>query len=474
MFGKLRWAVVLLLVGCNGSDDSGDALSADAMADRAVACATDCDDANPCTEDRCDTVVGECVHSPVPLGTVCDDLNACTRLEACDDAGTCVGDQIPCDDYLECTADGCDVAMGCTHEAAAGCQEPEPVSQVLVQPYLQDMDTDSVTVKWETVEECPGRLVLGPDINYGEQLQEEAPATIHEVTISQLEAGQDYRYRVFPCDDDVPMRGEYGFTTAPAEAGPFTFAVFGDNRSQPEVCAEVCLSIAESEPDLVLNVGDVVTDGTVYEQWASEYFGPISVFSAWIPSYIAIGNHEKDAHWFYDYVKQPDPENYFAITYSGARFVLLDTNDQFGPDSIQYAWLMEELASPEYQQADWRFFFFHHPPYSEQWDAPGYTGDFLVHIFLVPVLAEANVDALFVGHTHDYERGFVPDGQGFFYVITGGGGSPLDQVHNTDWEQIEFYASEYHHMAVDIDGDIATVSAILLDGSILDQFVIQH
>ena len=97
----------------------------------------------------------------------------------------------------------------------------------------------------------------------------------------------------------------------------------------------------------------------------------------------------------------------------------------------------------------------------------------LVVLLLLPTLAEANVDILFCGHTHDYERGFIPDGDGMYYIITGGGGGPLDTVFNHDWDQIDVHASEYHYMTVDIVENETIVTAWLTSGEMLDQFEIQ-
>ena len=33
---------------------------------------------------------------------------------------------------------------------------------------------------------------------------------------------------------------------------------------------------------------------------------------------VAIGNHEANAHWFYDFLAQPGNEHWFAYTYGNA------------------------------------------------------------------------------------------------------------------------------------------------------------
>ena len=103
---------------------------------------TRCDDGDPCTQDTCDPVTGNCGAAPV----TCDDGNACT-LDACDPAtgscsranvpgpcddgnlctvddacsgGNCLGSPRDCDDGNPCTADSCDPLTGCQHTPTSG------------------------------------------------------------------------------------------------------------------------------------------------------------------------------------------------------------------------------------------------------------------------------------------------------------------------------------------------------------------
>jgi len=68
----------------------------------------DCDDANPCTNDICES--GECVYSSIS-GISCDDGNACTINDTCSD-GECVGTPKSCDDGNFCTTDTCNETTG--------------------------------------------------------------------------------------------------------------------------------------------------------------------------------------------------------------------------------------------------------------------------------------------------------------------------------------------------------------------------
>lgn len=111
-----------------------------------VACtlATDCDDADPCTEDNC--VNSFCENTPlvcddaiectadtcnaatgicenVPADSACDNLDACDGVESCDPVLGCTpGTPVVCQDPEACTADSCDPATGqCSFDPISAC-----------------------------------------------------------------------------------------------------------------------------------------------------------------------------------------------------------------------------------------------------------------------------------------------------------------------------------------------------------------
>ena len=110
-------------------DDFDPCTVGDGCVDRACAVPVpvDCDDGNPCTDDRCDGVLG-CVNTPRDVA--CDDGNPCTALDACV-AGTCRGTMpLPCDDGNPCTEDLCAPVVGCVHRPrAAHCDDANPCTE---------------------------------------------------------------------------------------------------------------------------------------------------------------------------------------------------------------------------------------------------------------------------------------------------------------------------------------------------------
>lgn len=75
------------------------------------------DDANPCTADECDPLVGA-VHTSAAPGSSCDDGDVCNGVATCDEFAVCSLSPAPVvDDNNPCTADACDPSSGVSHTA---------------------------------------------------------------------------------------------------------------------------------------------------------------------------------------------------------------------------------------------------------------------------------------------------------------------------------------------------------------------
>ena len=346
-----------------------------------------------------------------------------------------------------------------------------------VGPYLMHTTPTSMVVMWESDEEGLGTVEYGLTDELGLNLAEETAAVIHEVLLDGLDPDTRYSYRVSVAEDTSAI---HHFVTPPVPGSPIRFTVWGDSRSLPHNARRVVDSMEDFGPYLNVHVGDVVTDGAVRSQWKDEYFDPMRALAHEVSSYVAIGNHEGNASHFYDYVSYPHPEDqpghetYFSFTYGNAFFLIVDTNKVFVPILDYYppqaAWIEEQIRSPEARSAVWRFAFAHHPGYSEGW-SPGdcsYSGTGTVRNMLMPLLSEHDFHAFFVGHTHDYERGMF---DGLLHIITGGGGSALDEWC-VDIDEVTVYESVFQHTRVETTCDTLTIDAIDVDGNIIDHVVL--
>ncbi len=340
-----------------------------------------------------------------------------------------------------------------------GLYVPVVPAQFSRAPYLQWVEPDAITIMWQTRSPAPTIIEYGQGA-LEHRLVDLQPKRDHEVRLTGLLPNRWYKYRVRAGS----AKFDGMFHTAPAGPRPFRMVVWGDNRTLPERHARIAELMARWHPDIAVNVGDVVTHGRVLEEWDREFFKPATPLIWRVPFYVAIGNHEGNAKWFYKFFCFPKPENYYAVTYAHARLVILDTNQDLRPSSPQGKWLRRELQSPAFKRAWWRFTFYHHPA----WTETGHGHDGALQ-YIVPLQEKAGVDVSFSGHVHDYERGRHG---GTVYIITGGGGAPLVPARRNDLPEVEVWQSRLHFCVVDVGLKTCRIRAVDINGAIFDEVVI--
>ena len=178
---------------------------------------------------------------------------------------------------------------------------------------------------WETLSEASGTVRYR---RAGEDWQESSHpgvSRIHEVRLEGLAAGQEFEYLVrSEAGAELIESAPETFTTAPEDRASMRFTVWGDNQANPSVFSEISRLMAADNPDIAVGVGDVVNNGDVYAEWGVEFLSPLQPLSKNVPFYVAIGNHERNSHWFYDYLAQPGNEHWFSFDYAGCHFVIFD------------------------------------------------------------------------------------------------------------------------------------------------------
>ncbi len=345
---------------------------------------------------------------------------------------------------------------------------PIPLHMV---PYLQTPTESSITVCWHSdlssesvveygVSETLGSVVTGEHTDFGDGV------IWHWAQLTGLQPETDYFYQ---CRTDTASSSIHVLRTQPPQNADdrfIRFAVYGDNRTDTNKHAEVVRAMRDKvdeiygenlhhQLNLVMNVGDIVTDGRVLSQYPNEFFNPLSPISHQVPVMVSIGNHELEATHFYDYMKYQGlqgfvGEGYYSFRIGSVLFIAMNSNVQ-GDDQID--WLESLLASsaldPEVQ---WIFTFLHHPGRSEIWP-DGNTG--WVHNQVIPLLEQyEKVELLTYGHSHNYERGATTEGN-LRLMLSGGGGGALDRwgmyPNQSDYPEIHHSRDHYSYTLVEID-----------------------
>jgi predicted phosphodiesterase len=345
-------------------------------------------------------------------------------------------------------------------------------------PVLLRVYQDRASVMWETDTQRPGRLCYGKHGNLDKYVESTArqiqyqpkgggkrTAFIHKVWLDDLEADQDYNYRIACPQIQSKI---HQFHTTPTETDEVKFIVYGDSRSNPTMHRKLVKLMMKQKVDFLVHTGDLVTSGDRYEQWGPQFFEPLKGLAETVPIYIAKGNHEGNGGNYEKLLIPPGGRNSFGFDYGPVHYFCVD-NVSRGLKADEQ--LRQIAADARDSQALWKFVSYHVPSvnFGGHWSTWGYPD-------ALPTLAEAGVAFVMVGHSHQYERfrpvapPSVTDGSYVTYITTGGGGAPLSGV---DPILYHAYAKKIHHFCLfHIQGDRLTMDAIDIDGKAIDHLEI--
>jgi acid phosphatase type 7 len=369
-------------------------------------------------------------------------------------------------------------------EAAGREDAPKPSERdfphFVVEPYLQNVTPTSITVMWET--SFPGTSVVRYGVGAPTETKEgPKDVTLHEVELTGLTPNTPHVYQVETVGPGGKVTSTpltFGTAVGPDDA--FSFVLIGDTQKNPAVTRKIATLAWQRRPNFVVHLGDVVDNGPDKREWVHELFGPCKDLFSRVAVFPCIGNHEKDHAWYYRYFSLPAPEYHYRFRYGNADFFSIDTNKGVAPGSGQYRWLDAELGK---STARWKFCYHHHPAYTSDSDDYGDTfkgkasphGDRNARK-LVELYEKHNVDVVFNGHIHVYERtwplrgGKVDREKGVLYLTSGGGGGKLEDFAPVPtWFKAQC-RSDYHFCYVTVQGSRLSVKAFDHQGALFDTF----
>lgn len=357
--------------------------------------------------------------------------------------------------------------------------------EFLAKPYLQHVTPTSIVIMCETSQAAKMRVNYAPRQPLSSQATSESPSLIQEVTLTNLTPGMIYYYQV-QCEsaDNEPIQSEiYSFQTASGDDRPWALGIIGDTQRNPSITAACADGLYALRPNIVIHCGDVVDDGFAKNQWLQDLLSPCHNLMAHTVVFPTIGNHEQNAHWYYDYFSLPKPEYYYTFHYGNAQFFMIDSNKPLDAGSEQYEWLEKELAK---SQATWKFTCHHHPCFTSDADdygdltkgagekQPPY-GDRNAQK-LVPLYEKYGVDIAWNGHIHVYERTWpiyqmtINQKEGVRYITSGGGGGQLEQAAaQRAWFSLHFKRA-FHYCYVTAFENTLQFKAYDIDGQLFDTF----
>src|SRR5215203_1525797 len=345
---------------------------------------------------------------------------------------------------------------------ATGLEQPR-------EPYVQGVTASSAVICW--VSEHPGSGVVeyGKTPELGRKETDPRVRRRHVVALADLDPGSTYHYRTGGVGESI---SKGSLRTAPeGEDSSFGFAVVGDSGSGGKGQSAVARLLRRLEPDLILHTGDVVYPGGEERHYDRRFFTPYRDLIRDVPVFPVLGNHDVrkgNGAAFLENFHPPldnpgSTKRYYAFDWGDAHFVALDSElyygDQGGSAEQQKAFLERDLAATGRR---WKVAFLHRSPYGSS----RHGGDERVRADLIPIFARHEVDLVFAGHDHVYER-TMPI-KGVTYVVSGGGGRRLYPAGKGPLTACS--RSAHHAVLVYVDGAHLSLEAIEPDGTAFDRF----
>jgi len=341
-------------------------------------------------------------------------------------------------------------------------------------PYLQHLTDHSVDVRIELAQpDRVGVTVIAspPAAPNPVHVVAGSAAQLQSVHVSGLSPSTHYEYLV--AVGKTPVQAGT-FTTAPASTShdPFTFLIFGDDRSDGPAHERIVSAIAKESFDFVLNTGDYVISGEDDTAWQT-FFDIERPLLRDHCLFACVGNHElnndRAASHFERYFgpadgaggRGDDEPLYSTFRWGRARFFLLNAFEDWahGPER---AWLERELEKSDKEAGvDLRIAAVHQGPYSA---GPHGGAPQLLGTHAAELLVKHNVDLIISGHDHIYERG---EAKKLKYLVSGGGGAPLYR-EITPLPSTRKVEATYHYVLATVTDDGVSILAKRPDGSTLD------
>ena len=351
--------------------------------------------------------------------------------------------------------------------AAAGQAVSTPVRAT----WTEDPAT-TATIGWDAPAEGRGEVRYGVTTNYAAVARDGGGLRHHAIPLRGLEPGTRYYYEARSSDG---FRETASFMTAPPRGAPLHFALHGDLNGGLDVAwgQAVADRILLEDPQWVVQLGDLSDErygGAGFATWTN-FFQICSNELARAVFMPIFGNHDdpgptnapdQACSFFHRLFALPEPapgNGYYAYTVGNVRFICLNTECDV---AAQTNWLARELqAAANDANVVWTIPVFHRPPYS-QGEREGWLD---ARTNWSPLFVKYEVDWVFSGHSHNYQR-TVPI-RGVRYLVSGGGGAwPYEAAYGEP--MLAFTTTCFHHVSCTVTGDVMQLRAIRSDGLVFD------
>jgi len=240
------------------------------------------------------------------------------------------------------------------------------------------------------------------------------------------------------------------------------FLVIGDSgtgdRAETETAAQMWRAHSVFPYDFAIMLGDNLYGSERPQDFAAKFERPYKpLLDAKVAFYAALGNHDDPNQRFYKNFGM-NGKRYYTYQKKDVRFFALDSNYM---DQDQQRWLDEELSK---SNSKWKIAYFHHPIYSS---GGRHGSEVDLRSIVEPMFIKYNLNVVFAGHEHFYERLKPQRGINYF---TAGGSAKLrsGDIVGSSALTAKGFDTEQSFMVVEIDGDVLRFQTISRRGKRVD------
>ena len=250
--------------------------------------------------------------------------------------------------------------------------------------------------------------------------------------------------------------------TAPIGKDSVKFLVIGDSgtgdRAQTETGAQMWRAHSVFPYEFAIMLGDNMYGSERPQDYVAKFERPFKpLLDANVAFYASLGNHDDPNQRFYKNFNMGG-KRFYTYQKKDVRFFVLDSNYM---DQDQQRWLEDELSK---SNSKWKIAYFHHPIYSS---GGRHGSEVDLRSIIEPLFIKYNLNVVFAGHEHFYER--LKPQRGIHY-FTAGGSAKLrsGDIISSSPLTAKGFDTEQSFMLVEIDGDVLRFQTISRRGKRVD------
>jgi calcineurin-like phosphoesterase family protein len=255
--------------------------------------------------------------------------------------------------------------------------------------------------------------------------------------------------------------------TLPNMTDSVKFAAMGDNgtgdRAEYDTANQMAAWHDRFPFDFVIMLGDNMYGSQKPADFVQKFERPYKpLLETGVQFYASLGNHDKTSNDAYKPFNM-NGQRYYTYAKKNARFFVLDSNYL---DAAQVEWITTALRNAS---EPWKIVYLHHPLYS---DGGRHGAAVDLRVKLEPIFVKYDVNVVYSGHDHIYER--LKPQKGILYFVSGAGG----ELRRGDIEPSAHMAAGFDQdqsfMLNEISGDELHFQVISRTGQTVDKGTIHR